>query len=77
MNLEMLESLKSGSVLLKTLFLPLYLRKRTLEINVTNVTNVFKAEHFMFYLFICLQQENSYYSQHENFYRNMSTEQKV
>jgi len=78
--LEGLRELSDKPVWLKTLYLPLYFSRKELMFSTeddASLQAIFKLEHYLFFLTICLVQSVSNEAQKERFYRNFSQDQKV
>ena len=68
--------MKNSSILERSLFLPFYLDNNSKN-NTHILLETFRAEHFLFFLYICLKQANGTHWDIKEFYRFLSPETKV
>lgn len=70
---EAVKNMKNSSTLEKSLFIPSYLD----DSEPTLLLEIFTADQFLFFLYICLKQANDSYYDQKDFYRTMYLQKKA
>lgn len=71
---EAVQNMKNSSTLEKSLFIPLYLEDPNKP---ALLLDMFTADQFFFFLYICLKQANEPYYDQKDFYRTMYLQRKA